>query len=162
MEVTEKRKKQKWTWDDTGALLTSIGLIGLFIFLATYFGLYFSDVRDEEKYNYQFDNYNILSYDMEIKKSSFFDDYNIYLETENGQTKVINYYDLYVEKGDNNKLLKIKEETKKGRYRGTDYVLILDKNTYASFNKEYAKTFSKETKPYTNKEILKKENLITN
>jgi len=163
MEVIEKRKqqkKEKWTWSDTAFLLVAALIIGLVVFIAVKGYQFFYDIIDDKNYTYQLENSGVISYDMKFKKNSSFlspDDYFIYVENENGQTKILSDYDLYVEKGDNNELVEIEEKTQKGRYRQTDYVLILDKDNYAAFNREYAKIFSKETRQYDNKKLLEKE-----
>lgn len=64
---------------------------------------------------------------MKIKKSNSFlskDDYNIYVENEYGQTKILSYINLYVEKGDKNKLVVVQTNTKKNKNVGTDYVFF--------------------------------------
>lgn len=159
MDITEKKEKLKWTWGDIGALLTVIGIVGLVIYFVTNTIMFFYDLRDEDNYNYQFESSDIISYDMKIKKSNSFlskDDYNIYVENEYGQTKILSYINLYVEKGDKNKLVVVQTNTKKNKNVGTDYVFFLDKDNYASFNREFAKTFNKETNSFYNKDILEK------
>lgn len=94
MDITEKKEKLKWTWGDIGALLTVIGIVGLVIYFVTNTIMFFYDLRDEDNYNYQFESSDIISYDMKIKKSNSFlskDDYNIYVENEYGQTKILSY-----------------------------------------------------------------------
>lgn len=145
--------------DDSDAILW------LFIIVALLAGLIFTlyllasafeflqDASDEANYTYQSNTVSIVSYDFKYKKADSFiqsDKTLIYTELANGQTKIYNSNDIYVKAGTENELVEIKPSSKQGQKLKTEYVFVLDKDTYAIFNKEFAITFNEEVKEYTN------------
>lgn len=134
------------------------GLIYTLSLLASAFD-FLQDVSDDANYTYQSNTVSIISYDFKYKKVESLiqsDKTFIYTELANGQTKIYNSDDIYVKVGTENELVEIKPSSKQGEKLKSEYIFVLDKDTYAKFNKEFAITFNEEVKEYTNDHAWKK------